>query len=372
MKLTLQVQVLPTAEERRLLLDTMKAFNAAASYAARVGFADNVHSQPPLHHRCYYKIREQYGLSAQMTVRAIAKAVEVFRRDKTRCPIFKPYGAITYDERILSWKGLDRVSIWTLEGRKILPIVYGEYQSVRLNRLKGQVDLVYRNKRFYLFATVDMPEGVPIEPTEFLGVDLGIVNLATTSDGVQCCGKMVERARQRHHSTRRSLGKKMGVEHKRHTRRNAKCAIKRIGNREQRFRRHVNHCISRMLVDIAKDSERGIAIEDLGGIRDRTRFRREQRAKVSGWAFAQLRGFVEYKAALAGVPVVLVDPRNTSRTCSRCGHCEKANRPDQATFRCQACGYTANADVNAAINIARGAAVNQPEVPEPHQILSAA
>lgn len=57
----------------------------------------------------------------------------------------------------------------------------------------------------------------------------------------------------------------------------------------------------------------------------------------------------------------MVDPRNTSRTCPICGHIDKANRKTQAKFVCVKCGHTANADINAAINIAnRGAAVNQP------------
>lgn len=70
-----------------------------------------------------------------------------------------------------------------------------------------------------------------------------------------------------------------------------------------------------------------------------------------GWAFFQLRSFVEYKAKLAGVPVVLVDPRHTSRTCNVCGHCENANRKNQAEFLCQHCGHSSNADENAARNI---------------------
>src|SRR5579863_10545117 len=110
MKFTMQLKILPTKEQSAVLLDTMARFNAAASYAARVAFDAGVFSQPSIHYRCYAQIRQRYGLSAQMAVRAIGKAVEVFRRDKTKCPTFRPDGAITYDQRILSFKGLDRVS----------------------------------------------------------------------------------------------------------------------------------------------------------------------------------------------------------------------------------------------------------------------
>src|SRR6478735_6913589 len=124
MRLTLQIQLLPDADQKPVLLATMERFNAAAAFAAKAGFDAKVFSQPGIHKLVYREIRERFGLSAQMAVRAIGKAVEVFRRDKTVCPTFTPRGAVTYDERILGFKGLDRVSMWTLQGRMFLPLVY--------------------------------------------------------------------------------------------------------------------------------------------------------------------------------------------------------------------------------------------------------
>jgi putative transposase len=107
----------------------------------------------------------------------------------------------------------------------------------------------------------------------------------------------------------------------------------------------------------AQRTGRGIALEDLTGIRARVRLRKPQRVTLHSWAFAQLGQHIAYKAALAGVPVVYVDPAYTSQTFSSCGHASKKNRPDQATFRCTSCGFAEHADVNAARNIAaRGAA----------------
>jgi IS605 OrfB family transposase len=347
MRLTLQVQALPNGDQKPILLDTMERFNAAASLAAQVGFRDRVFSQPSIHQRCYAEIRERFGLSAQMAVRAIGKAVEAFAtlraKGRRECPTFKPRGAITYDERILSFKGLDRVSLWAMGGRMILPIVHGEYQGERIDRRKGQVDLIYRGGKFFLMLSVDIPEDAPIEVKDFLGVDLGIVNLATDSDGMTYTGEAVEKVRRRHHRNRKGLQGK-GT-------RGAKKRLKKLAGREGRFRRHVNHCISKAIVATAKDTDRGIVVEDLSGIRDRTTVRAKQRARHSGWAFFQLRAFVEYKAQLAGVPVVAVDPRNTSRMCSACGHIDKANRKSQGSFVCLQCGYSANADFNAALNL---------------------
>jgi putative transposase len=62
---------------------------------------------------------------------------------------------------------------------------------------------------------------------------------------------------------------------------------------------------------------------------------------------------LSHKAESAGRELIAVNPANTSRTCAECGHCAKENRITQAVFGCTACGHTAHADVNAAINILR-------------------
>ena len=68
-------------------------------------------------------------------------------------------------------------------------------------------------------------------------------------------------------------------------------------------------------------------------------------------ALSQFGEFLHYKARLSGGQIVEVNPRNTSRRCSSCGHVAQENRESQATFLCKACGFSDNADHNAAINI---------------------
>jgi len=362
-KLTLQVQLLPDPGTGACLGATVAQFNEAATWLAGEAFAAKLANKVFLQRLHYRTLRERFGLSAQMAVRCIARVVEAYKRDKRKQPRFRKYAAMPYDQRMMSFKGIERVSLLTLEGRVLVPIIMGRYQRERFTNAKGQSELVLRRDgRWFLLVSVDAPEGTPIPTTDFLGVDLGVVNLATDSDGTHYTGAQIEGVRLSHAGTRRSLGRKMSDQHTRSTRRNARRTMKRIGNREQRFRRHTNHCISRSLVQTATGTERGIALENLSGIRERTRFRREHRARLGGWAFSQLRKFVEYKAKLAGVPVVIVDARNTSRTCFACGHCEEANRQSQTEFCCRACGHAAHADHNAAQNIARrGAAVMRPE-----------
>ncbi len=343
MKLTLQLQLLPDAAQKADLLATMERFNEAASFAAAQGFAARVFGQVSIHQLCYRAIRERFGLSAQMAVRAIAKAVECFQRDKTLCPVFKPRGAITYDERVLSFKGLTEVSLWGLAGRHRMAFVGGAYQRALQGRIKGQADLVYRGKKFFLLCTIDLPDGAPIAVADAIGIDLGLVNLATDSTGETFSGEKVEEVRRRYSKRRAELNRK-GT-------RSARRRLVKIRKREANFRRNENHRIAKQLVAKAKATASVLVFENLKHIRERVTVRGRQRAKHSGWAFFQLQAFTEYKAKLAGVPVVYIDPRNTSRTCSVCGHCEKANRKSQAEFVCKHCGFSLNADLNAARNI---------------------
>jgi IS605 OrfB family transposase len=103
-------------------------------------------------------------------------------------------------------------------------------------------------------------------------------------------------------------------------------------------------------------SGRGIVLEDLKGIRDRIAVRRIQRATFSAWSFHQLRSFVTYNAQEAGVLVLFVDPRNTSRTCPACGYVDPASRKSQSVFSCVKCEHSWLADHFAALEIQRRAA----------------
>jgi IS605 OrfB family transposase len=265
---------------------------------------------------------------------------------------------VRYDVRTYRLMNLDRVSLNTLEGRIVCRLLLGARQHAMLVDQTwegGGADLVWRAGVYYLHIAQSRDAPSEIESDSgTLGVDLGIVTLATDSEGERFTGEIVHLIRKRYHLRRQRL-QKCGT-------RNAKRRIRQIGQREARFQKNTNHCISKKLVQKAAVSRKAIALEDLSGIRERITVRREHRYEQHSWAFFQLRQYIVYKAAQAGVRVYLVDPRNTSRTCSACGHCDKTNRKSQAEFSCQRCGFAANADYNAALNISRKerVAVNRP------------
>lgn len=359
MIVTLKIKILPDEMQSNQLLSTMRQFNLACDYISNIAFNQKVFSKISLQKICYYEVREKFKLSAQMVVRAIGKVCESYKLDRKTQRAYRPLGAIVYDQRILSFDGLEFASILTLEGRIKVPMIFASYHQglCEGTYIRGQADLCYIDGKFYLMLVVDIPEPPKGKPCEFLGVDLGIVNIATTSDGDNFCGKAIKNVRYRNQKLRKKLQSK-GTK-------SAKRLLKKRRRKEQRFATDVNHCISKKIINVAKDTQRGIAIEDLGGIRDRVNtVRKAQRVALSNWAFYQLRQFLTYKAILAGVELVAVDPRNTSRTCTKCGNIDKKNRKTQSKFQCTVCGFVANADINAAINISvRGrATVNMPNV----------
>ncbi|MGZ7119803.1 MAG: hypothetical protein ACXVH2_08840, partial [Methanobacterium sp.] len=104
MYLTLKVKLAPTEEQFQALLETMHTFNKACNDIAETAFKHKCVNKINLPKLVYYDIRKHYGLSAQMTIRAIAKVIEVYKRDKHVKPQFRLDGAIVYDQRILTWK----------------------------------------------------------------------------------------------------------------------------------------------------------------------------------------------------------------------------------------------------------------------------
>ncbi|MEW6207566.1 MAG: transposase [Acidobacteriota bacterium] len=367
MKLTLQIQLLPDKRQSAQLRETIERFNAACNWLAEKASEQHTANKVLLQQRYYSEIRERFKLSAQMTVRCIAQVCEAYKRDKSRLPKFRKHAAMPLDQRLMSFRSIDRVSILTLQGRVIVPFVMGKYQRERFTTAVGQSDLVLRKDgKWFLLVTVDLPEDAPIPSTDFLGIDMGTRQLATDSDGEHFDGAEVEATRLHYQKKRRELQKKAeGKKSEGKRPKNIRRKLKALSGRERRFKKDTNHRISRAIVDKAIDTGRGIAVEELSGIRDRTRFRQDQRDGMSKWAFYELRCFVEYKARLAGVRVVAIDPAYTSQRCCVCGHRERGNRRSRGIFWCKACGHFDHADINAAKNISLKAAVNQLNVSEP-------
>jgi IS605 OrfB family transposase len=187
----------------------------------------------------------------------------------------------------------------------------------------------------YLNVQVEKPDPETITGDKRIGVDLGINNIAVCSDNTFWQSGHVKAVKGKYQYLRSKI-QSIGT-------RSAKRKLQTLSGRERRFQKDVNHQIANWIVSKQFDL---IALEDLTHIRKGIKNK-----KLGKWSFAELRQIIEYKATAIGKKVVAIDPRCTSRTCSRCGFQKKENRNGR-TFTCKSCGFQIDADLNASRNIA--------------------
>lgn len=362
MRLTVKIKLAPSAVESIALSSTLNLCNVLANHVSCVAFEKKITSKYRLQQLMYAELKSA-GLAAQAAIHTIRKVSNAYvtqaglirngvlkgkrlRKATSKPVVFRTGAAQAYDDRNLSYSFDEKtVSIWTVNGR--LKTVKFECSNEQLELLKtyrkGETDLINDNGDYYLIAGVEIPEEPLRIVTDYLAFDSGIVNIATTSDGDNWSGGAVTLRRKKNRALRAKLQAK-GT-------RSAKRLLKKRSKKETRFIRDTNHVISKKIVEQAKRTNRGIAHENLKGIRDRARLNKPNRTELNSWAFAQLFELVAYKAKLAGVPVRIVNPAYSSQLCPECGSVGRANRPTRDTFRCASCPMTGPADLIAARNI---------------------
>jgi len=203
-------------QDALLLAATARAFNVAATWVAQICWDEGLTNTNTAHHRVYGETRGRFGLGAQLAICARMKAVEAIKAVKAKghaaeiatCPRFGPRGSVRYDARSYTLMGHERVSLNTLVGRITCRLMLGERQLGLLRDAAwaiGGADLVWQWGRhghggggtYYLHITQSQEAPDPdfsSAPTEggVLGVDLGIVNLATDSEGQHFSGQQVQ------------------------------------------------------------------------------------------------------------------------------------------------------------------------------------
>lgn len=352
MKLTLKIKLLPSKEQADLLLKTIKEANAVCNTISEIAWEKKIFNQFKIHNEVYHSLKGSTNLSAQVLVRCISKVTDAYKLDKKVKRTFKPLGSITYDSRILTYKPNNIVSIWSVGGRLKMPFVCHNLNY--LPYIKGEADLLYRKGKFYLFQTVDVVEEDVKDVEEFIGVDMGLLEIAALSNGKAFSSEKLTAYREKRQKVRSSLQSKCT--------KNAKRILKRLSGKERTTSTIINHTISKQIVSVAKLEGKGIAIEELKGIRfSANKKGKKFRTRIGKWNFNQLRQFLTYKSSIAGVKLIAVPPYYTSKQCHKCLHI--GDRKGKV-FTCNNCKSVFDADYNASINIALlGANVNCPEKP---------
>jgi IS605 OrfB family transposase len=172
-----------------------------------------------------------------------------------------------------------------------------------------------------------------------VGLDRGVYNLVTTSDGVNYGSKQVRAKRREHLFLRKKLQQK-GT-------RSAKRLLKKRSGKEKRFMLDYNHKLVNTIIKTNPNTGTFV-LETLTGIRNH-RKGKKMNTFLSQWSYHQLETILTYKAETLGIMVKHIDPRYTSQACNQCGVINKNNRKKNK-YSCE-CGWEAHADVNAALNI---------------------
>ena len=343
-------------ERRQNIFDTFKQYNYALNFCIDKAWEPEkkIINKSKLHKLTYYPLREQTNLQANYICSARNKACDVIKGNvirwsnhkKATKPVFKPFSAIQFDKRTLTIKNRS-CTFSTVNGRIKSNYFVGEYQKHILDDPNYEfrtATLTYKNGNFFLNITIIKPALVK-SPKTVMGIDLGVKNIAVTSTGKFFSSGLLNDRRKQFREKRSKIQSK-GTK-------SAHNLIKRLSGRETRFVDWILHNISREIVNEAlKRSVDGIAFETLNSIRESTKqWRKEERTKISLWAFSKLQNFVQYKALENGIDVWFIEPKYTSQRCSRCGHIESSNRKG-ISFVCKHCGYSLHSDYNASKNIA--------------------
>jgi IS605 OrfB family transposase len=326
---------------------TMEEYRITAQYSSDYGFLHKTASAVKIHHQTYADLRKKTRLPSQLICASRNKASEVLKslkeKKKKSQPHFKYFLPIRYDKRSSTlFEETHQVSLVTVYGRILVNYSIPKYYNKYNDWERRGIELIYRDKVFYLNFVVQKEIHNPeLHCGEIVGVDRGIKNIAVDSKNNFYSGKQAREVRRKYFRKRRSLQKK-GT-------RSAKRKLREVKERERRFQKDVNHCISKKIVGKSKRNST-IVFEDLSEIREDMKATKRMNWELHTWAFFQLGEFVRYKMKEKGIIFKEIDPRYTSQKCSHCVYISKSNRKS-SQFKCRRCGYRSDADRNAAINI---------------------
>ena len=338
--------------------------NRTADWAWRYPQDNCVTSKSEAEAAIYDDLREETNyLHANLVQKAIKRATDDIDNcvdrladgKNTSKPEYDTF-SIVYDKRAATYYR-DKVSLATVNGRVEceydLPenpdgtphgeyLLNGDYSfSTSTVHYDSEADEFYLHAAMERKLAVDRPEKA--EDSRVLGVDCNVDDhIAVTNTGRFIGNADYLNHKRREFEKRRASLQQTGT-------RSAHLTFHRIGSRFGRWSEDYLHRCSKALVEEArKHGCTHIAFEDLEQIRERI----SDDKKFQQWAFRKLQEQTECKAELAGIVVETVEPSYTSQQCSKCGTTLEENRDGQH-FECLDCSYTANADYNAAKNIAR-------------------
>ena len=343
---TAKIKINMTVEQA---LPTLQAYTNAFNFVCQEGFRAKDKNGVSLHKKTYQIVRKDFHLPSQLAISSRMRATEALASAFTKTK-YKKYGSqpksklcsVRYDKNSYSlFIKKNIVSLLTISGRKKYNLIIPKYFQEQFATWKScSADLCINNKKVYLHIVFEKENNDTVSTGKLIGIDRGINNLAVVSNNKFFGGGIIKKQITKYQRLRSSLQSKGTKSAKRH--------LKKLNNKEKRFRADINHKISKNIIQSINPGDT-IVLEELTGIRNK-RLRKKQRTLINNWSFFQLGQFITYKAMFKGVDVKYIDARYTSQRCSKCGHTCRSNRK-QHSFECKECGFKLNADLNASRNI---------------------
>lgn len=270
MKRTACIKLAASEAQTAALTALQAEFAAACRHLSALAAANKCHNRVGLHHLGYYAVRTLHpSLGAQMACNAVAAVSAAYASLFSNKPAlkkgewptltFRDQGSVHFDKRTYTLKGA-AVSLFTLAGRTIVPMRPGGHQAALLAAgSPKEAELVRRNHRFYLHLVFDVKDVEAIACDTVLGIDVGENTTAATSTGKLFDGGKLRHDRDGYLALRRRL-QGNGSQ-------SAKQLLKKVSGRERRHVAHVNHVVSKQIVNEALGCGADvIALEDLTGI----------------------------------------------------------------------------------------------------------
>jgi len=342
---------LPT--EAKVLLEN---FRLAVNNAIRAGLQARVTSRNALCKIAYKDSREQHpGIYAQHLVSAFEVAGSVLKNHRRR--VRKGVACrIPFVKRLMMKAENQAYKLDRRSGVIDLPIRAGCHVELRL--IVSQYHRKYLDDMTLSLGSLTvLPDRVivafrkdapkPYVPESALSLDTNERSL----DGVFVEGDVAKAVKaefphiaiiqQRHHDRRKRLQKK-----KAHDRRTSRNLCRREGTREHHRIDYRLHQVADSVLKFAEERKSAIVLEDLKGFKSKRS--KELNRRLSMWPRRKLHQIIEYKAQWNGIPVIKVDPRNSSRTCPICRKIQYSRMG--AKFKC-VCGWHMDRHINASMNL---------------------
>ena len=331
----------------------------------------------------YSDLRERFGLKSQMAQSCVRTVIARYRSIQTQLrkeyvwdgykkdnhgrevknyvpktleylwyPIdFKRPQIDLVRNRDYSYKDDGTMTLNTIHGRVIVtPTFKGFEEYFDGTWTLGTAKVLKSGKHWYLhIAATKQVEQSEFKSSHVVGIDRGLRQLLTIYDEkgrtTFVNGKLILQKRRYYKRLRQQLQSK--------NTKSAKRRLEAIGQRESRWMRDVNHCLSKTLVN-HYGSGTIFVLEDLTNVTFDTVSKRAKKNRYEhhSWSFYDFEQKLIYKAFDRGSQVVSCDAHYTSQRCPKCGLIDSKNRnKDKHEFCCKACSYRTNDDRAAAMNI---------------------